>query len=64
MGCEADAVAIVFAEDLSQGDKGLNVAAGADNLNDNVERRGRWGLGGAVIGRRRGGGPGFLLAGL
>lgn len=41
MGGDADAVAVGVAQRLAEGDKGLDVAAGADNLDDNVERRRR-----------------------
>lgn len=40
VGGDADAVAVGVAQRLAECDKGLDVAAGADNLDDNVE--GRW----------------------
>lgn len=41
VGGDADAVAVGIAEGLAEGDKGLDVAAGADDLDDNVELRRR-----------------------
>lgn len=41
VGGDADAVAVGVAQRLAEGDKGLDVAAGADNLDDNVECRRR-----------------------
>lgn len=39
MGRDADAMAVVVLENLAKSDKGLDIAAGTDNLNDDVEGR-------------------------
>lgn len=41
MGGDADSVAVCVLEDLAEGDKGLDVTSRANNLDDDVELRGR-----------------------
>lgn len=61
VGADADPVAVGAGEDLGNGDKGLDVAAGADNVDGDVEARdgGRVDAGGG----RRGGTADGVLAG-
>lgn len=52
VGGDAHAVAVALAQHLAEGDEGLHVAAGADDLDQDVERRGVGGELGREVGGR------------